>query len=103
VMSAASVSLLVVGAGRSAILRSRFEATIIPAHGGRCCLRRSAVRAAVPGTEAGISVGVGVPGVDSRVPEAGAEQLCLALSAFTWRERSSICCISVVLLGVEQR
>jgi hypothetical protein len=67
-MSATLVSLLTVDAGRSTVFRSGFEAAMIPAEGecsvipgGGC-----ATRTAIPGA------GVGIPGAEARVPEAGA-------------------------------
>jgi hypothetical protein len=77
-MFAASVSLLVVGAGWRTLLRTCPEAVMVPAEGGSGVASRggSAVWSAIPGAGAGIS------GAEGRVPEAGAE---------------------VVLLGVESR
>jgi hypothetical protein len=78
VMSAASVSLLVVGTGWSTLLRSCPEASMVPAEGG-CDVAsggRSAVCSAIPG--AGISgARTRVPGAERRVPEAGAEVVLL--------------------------
>jgi hypothetical protein len=102
VMSAASVSLLMVGAGWHTLLRSGPEAAMVPAEGG-CGVGSgggSAVWSAIPGAGAGISgAGTRIPGAEGRIPEAGAEVVQLGLSAATWRERSSISCRSVVLLG----
>jgi hypothetical protein len=78
--AAASVSLLVVGAGRSTLLRSGSQAAMVPAEGG-CGVASgggSAVRSAIPGTGARISgAGTRVPGAEGKVPEAGAEAVLL--------------------------
>jgi hypothetical protein len=95
VMSAASVFLLVVGTGRSTLLRSGSEAAMVPAEDG-CGVASgggSAVRSAIPGAAAGIS------GAGTRVPRAEGRRSCSVLSASTWQERSSISCRSAVLGG----
>jgi hypothetical protein len=68
-VSAALVSMLGVGAGRSTDFRSGFEVAMIPAEGGCSVISggRCAARTAVPGT------GVVIPGADARVPEADAK------------------------------
>jgi hypothetical protein len=80
VISAVSVSLLVVGAGWRTLLRSCHEAVMVPAEGG-CGVASgggSAVWLAFPGAGAGISgAGTRVPGAEERVPEAGAEAVLL--------------------------
>jgi hypothetical protein len=80
VMSVASVSLLVVGAGWSTLLRSCPEAAMVPAEGG-CCValgRECAVCSAIPVAAAGnSSAGPRVPGAEGRVPEAGAKAVLL--------------------------
>jgi hypothetical protein len=80
VMSAASVSLLVVGVGRSTLLRCDSEAAMVPAEGG-CGVasgKGSAVRSAIPGAGARIyDAGARVPGGEGSVPEAGAEAVLL--------------------------
>jgi hypothetical protein len=80
VVSAASVFLLVVGAGWRALLRSCPEAAMVPAEGG-CGVASgegSAVWWAIPG--AGVPIpgaGTRVPGAEGRVPEADAETVHL--------------------------
>jgi hypothetical protein len=77
-MSAESVSLLVLGAGWNTLLYSCPEAAMIAAECG-CGVAsggESAVWTAIPG--AGIfGGGTRVPGVEGRVPEAGAEAVLL--------------------------
>jgi hypothetical protein len=80
VMSAASVSLLVVGAGWSTLLRSCPETAMVPAEGG-CGVASgggSAVWSAIPGAGARIrGAGTRVLGAEGRVPEAGSEAVLL--------------------------
>jgi hypothetical protein len=80
-MSAVLVSLLAAGAGRSTLLRSGFEAAIVPAEGGCSVISggRSAAWMAVPGAGAGIpGAGARVPRAEGRVPEAGAKMVLLS-------------------------
>jgi hypothetical protein len=86
-MSAALVSLVVVGAGRCILLCSGSETVVVPAEDGCCVVSggRCAVLLAIPGDRAGISgagagasgTGVGVSVAEGRVPEAGAEAVPL--------------------------
>jgi hypothetical protein len=96
VVSAASVSLLVVGAGWRNLLRSCPEAAMVPAEGG-CSV--------APGGDLlfgrrFLGTGSGYLVLVQGSLELVRRWCCLALSAATWRERSSISCRSVVLLGV---
>jgi hypothetical protein len=75
VVSAASVSLLLVGAGRRALPCSVSEAAMVPTEGGLSAAsgRGSAVRSGVPEAGAGVSCA----GAEWRVSEAGAEAVPL--------------------------
>jgi hypothetical protein len=80
VMSAALVSLLVVGAGWGTRLCSGSKTVVVPAE-GECCFisgGQSSVLAVVPVTGAGISgTGIGVSGTEGMIPEAGKEAVPL--------------------------
>jgi hypothetical protein len=72
VMSAASISLLVVGAGRSTLMRPGSEAAMVPTEGcGVSSRGGSAVRSVIPGA------GPWISGAGTRVPEAGAVAVVL--------------------------
>jgi hypothetical protein len=80
IMSAVLVSLLVVGTEWCTLLFSGSETAVVPLEGGCCVISGggSAVLAAVPGAKEGISgAGVGVSGVEGRVPKAGTEVIPL--------------------------